>query len=98
VRDARLRSWTGARTEASDVADEQRLGDEERLGAGWDAATAAAEQEVVAWRRAHPSPTLTALEQFTAGVALRLQRNLLEGLTAELAAEPAAAARPACPR
>lgn len=70
----------------------------ERLGAGWAEATAAAEQEMVAWRQAHPRPTLTELEQATAGVAQRLQRTLLEGLTAEVAAEPAAQARPACPR
>ena len=72
--------------------------DGERLGAGWGAATAAAEQEVVAWRREHPRPTLTELEQVTAAVAQRLQRRLLDELAAGLTAEPAASARPACPR
>lgn len=70
----------------------------ERLGAGWAEATTAAEQELVAWRRAHPRPTLTELEQVTAGVARRLQRRLLEDLAAGLATETAGAARPACPR
>jgi hypothetical protein len=66
----------------------------ERLSAGWAEATAAAEQEVVAWRREHPRPTLTELEQLTAGVAHRLQRRLLE----ELAPQAAADTRPDCPR
>lgn len=80
------------------MTDEQRVGDEEGLGVGWAAATAAAEQEVVAWRRAHPRPTLTELEQVTAGVAQRLQRRLLEDLAAGLATEAVGAARPDCPR
>lgn len=68
----------------------------ERLGAGWVEATAAAEREVLAWRREHQRPTLTELEELTAGVAQRLQHRLLEELAA---GEPSAEeGRPACPR
>jgi hypothetical protein len=66
----------------------------ERLGAGWTEATAAAEAEVLAWRRGHAQPTLTELEEVTAVVARRLQRRLLE----ELAPTAAPGTRPDCPR
>lgn len=66
----------------------------ERLGAGWAEAAAAAEQEVVAWRREHRRPTLTELEQMTAAVVHRLQRRLLEDLALDAASEE----RPDCPR
>ncbi len=68
--------------------------EEERLGVGWAEATAAAEQEVVAWRREHRRPTLTELEQMTAAVTHRLQGRLLEDLALDAASEM----RPDCPK
>ncbi len=69
---------------------------EQGLGPGWAAAVAAAEREVLAWRREHPRATLTELEQVAEGATRGLQRQLLEDLAQGVAlATPDGP--PACP-
>lgn len=76
--------------------------DLERAVPGWQAASRAAERELVAWRQAHPRATLAELEGIVAEVVGRLQARYLEDLAHASAARDLAAAtaeeRPRCPR
>lgn len=70
---------------------------EETLGVGWAEATQAVEQELTAWRRTHPRPTLTEIELAVEAATGRLQARLITDL-AQGVGEAAAAEQPTvCP-
>lgn len=74
---------------------------EEAPGAGWAALTQSVEDELAAWRTAHPLATLTEIELAVEAATARLRRQLMADLAqgvAETTAAVAAAGPPACPQ
>lgn len=76
------------------------MADESR-GERWTALTQSVEDELAAWRTAHPLATLTEIELAVEAATARLRRQLIADLAqgvAETTAAVAAAAPPVCPR
>ena len=77
-------------------------GDEvEQVLPGWEATSQAVARELAAWRRAHPTATLTQIEDAVFDAMQKLQAQVLGDVVqasaaADLAAQPTAE-RPRCP-
>ncbi len=75
--------------------------DGERLRIGWEGLAAGVEQDLAAWRAAHPRATLAEIEEAVLAALSRLQERYLSDLVHASEAtdlrSPAAEAPPGCP-